>query len=482
MSRRGGWRWALALVTGALVTGLNAACGMVLGLDRFDRGDGSECWSKNAQGVACFKCDPKVEVELLNACTTRVGYPFDDRARIGDPEAGRPALPGVVDTSEMPQPPAGTATKLCRELTDHVYVVGSTAFKANGTLGKFANAIAGARIASFVYQEMRSCVGFDRVIGREKLYGVADYWAVPKAGAAPESGKCQFAVDVNEAADIGLTDVRGDRCSKGFVATPDIGVAYGPVQVFSFVTNARSTQEVLSAEAAYRIYGWAGGLGPPPWNEPTLVLKRNKWSGTQSALGGFIGLDAELWQGVSMPSGDDMLVALKSASQPERVIGILSGDIVDSLTDRSDLRLLAYQHTAQNLGFLPDSDRGSWDRRNVRDGHYALWQPLHMYTRYPGGVVPPPTMRVLAVLDGTKPIESFDDVGALKGGGLVPRCAMRVAHDEDGKLVPYRPESKCQCEFDAAAPSSGAACASCAGGAACPAGTTCAKGKYCEPN
>ena len=56
-------------------------------------------------------------------------------------------------------------------------------------------------------------------------------------------------------------------------------------------------------------------------------------------------------------------------------IGILASDVADSYRDR--LRILAYQDYGQRCAFTPDSSETSKDKRNVRDGHYPIFGPLH---------------------------------------------------------------------------------------------------------
>ena len=75
--------------------------------------------------------------------------------------------------------------------------------------------------------------------------------------------------------------------------------------------------------------------------------------------------------------------ALQQSDQPGKTIGISSSEIVD--INRDVMKALAYQHFKQTVGFYPDSDPGAFDRRNVRDGHYYMWIPLHVMVRTSAG-------------------------------------------------------------------------------------------------
>ena len=68
-----------------------------------------------------------------------------------------------------------------------------------------------------------------------------------------------------------------------------------------------------------------------------------------------------------------------SALSANNAVGILSTDFADSV--RGSLRILAFQDTGQLAGYYPDSSVTTRDKRNVRDGHYAIWGPLHLFTR-----------------------------------------------------------------------------------------------------
>lgn len=473
----------LVVACGAIV-----ACEAVLAIDDFSvvrDPSGDTCWVPDGSGHGnpCFSCDAGTQLELLNACTTRPSFWFDDRSRIPDHDAGRPPLPDAAVDETVHVAQASTGKPLCKDLPKTellpppVYVVGSTALSSERApaLARYAQALLQANKATIVYQRSPSCVGFAAIAGPVPLSGDAVYW--DRDG---KESTCSFD-DGKELAHIGLSDVGGDACQKGFSRPSDIEEALGPIQVFMFMTHKASSENVISREAAHRVYGWGGALPIPPWTVPGNILKRTILSGTQLLIARYIGLPAERWQGVSVASSGGVLGLIGPMVPPESAIAITSGDVADRPDRAFELRVLAYQHEGQHVGFLPDTDRESWDKRNVRDGHYVLWEPLHMFARAPGGVVPDAATRdTLNALRGTLRVGDFDPVPVLKLGGLIPRCAMSVDHDELGNLVPYRPTAPCHCAFEMAAPKSAMSCTACSAEGKCPSGTVCGYGGWCE--
>jgi hypothetical protein len=167
----------------------------------------------------------------------------------------------------------------------------------------------------------------------------------------------------------------------------------------------------------------------------------------------------------------NMLQAILTTPMPSVTIGFSSSEIVD--TNRDVMKTLAYQHYGQPVAFYPDSDPAALDRRNVRDGHYFMWMPLHALARTSAGdpvsVANPaldPTGSKKAARDAAvkrlvyvmvnreqAPLPAVDLFGALKRTGDVPQCAMHVQRAREGaELSPYTPSVACDCAFEAARP------------------------------
>jgi hypothetical protein len=73
-----------------------------------------------------------------------------------------------------------------------------------------------------------------------------------------------------------------------------------------------------------------------------------------------------------------------SAALANSAVGILSTDFADTV--RGKLRILAFQDTGQLSGYSPDSSANTRDKRNVRDGHYSIWGPVHFFAQVTGGI------------------------------------------------------------------------------------------------
>lgn len=65
-------------------------------------GDAANCENYDPKSGQCYPCEPKVDPQLLNACTDSKCIPFDDKARVPNlPADGK--LPPVPD---LPPPDA----------------------------------------------------------------------------------------------------------------------------------------------------------------------------------------------------------------------------------------------------------------------------------------------------------------------------------------------------------------------------------------
>jgi hypothetical protein len=116
------------------------------------------------------------------------------------------------------------------------------------------------------------------------------------------------------------------------------------------------------------------------------------------------------------------------------------------------INALAYQDDGQTCAYYPDSTATSGDKRNVRDGHYSIWGPLHIMTKLDGNGYPinPTAGDVIAYMTGTKtPPGGLELIPVLAHAGLIPTCAMRVRRtSEMGPLQSYAPERSCWCRYD----------------------------------
>jgi hypothetical protein len=148
--------------------------------------------------------------------------------------------------------------------------------------------------------------------------------------------------------------------------------------------------------------------------------------------------------------------------------------------------------TTEVCAFWPDTSAKSFDKRNVRDGHYPIWGPLHMIARVDGSGIPikAGANRFLSIVSGAETIKGVSLISTLATRSLVPNCAMRVTRKADGgELTRYAPERSCGCYFEekATGVSPPAGCKVCATNPECPS-TAPNRNKfegqtsgYCEP-
>ncbi len=141
-----------------------------------------------------------------------------------------------------------------------------------------------------------------------------------------------------------------------------------------------STEKSISAQAAYSVFGFGQASSQvPPWDQVASIFQRGPTSGTQAMIGA-----AD--PGRRWPRGTLSVVEVEHLEHDHRdrtgangtaaaanTIGVLAAEDADA--NRATLHELAYQHVGQHCGYLPDSAPNKFDKRNVRDGHYAILGP-----------------------------------------------------------------------------------------------------------
>jgi ABC-type phosphate transport system substrate-binding protein len=369
----------------------------------------------------------------------------------------------------------------CSALPNPVYVAGSSAVKP--FLAKVAMELAGlADPITVVYQGQGSCVGVQAMTGAAPgtITGTGMIWDDQGVEVA---GGCTLSLAGNEV-DIGVSDVFAESCS---LTIPD-GVKdfRGPVQAMTFVVPSSSTQTSISAEAAYLVMGLGENGDVSPWTDETQIQIRSETSGTQQMLSAAIKVPAARWLGVSN-SGSGVVItnlaAAATAGNAENALGIVATDVADK--NRATVRMLAYQHYDQTCGYWPDSTSNSFDKKNVRDGHYMVWGPLHMLARVTDEAVSNDSAKlIIDYMSGAIDPTGFDLIALEATSGVVPACAMRVSRTEEvGPLASFMPEKSCECHFvEAATGTVPSGCESCTTSSDCPNSAPACNYGFCEVN
>jgi ABC-type phosphate transport system substrate-binding protein len=369
----------------------------------------------------------------------------------------------------------------CSSLMSPVYVTGSTAAKP--LLAEIGRILAGETPpVSIVYLGQGSCTGVDAILNGTPIMGAGttalSYW-----DATGAEQKCDVATSTGGVvADVGISDVFATTCFQlpgGLPAT--VADTLGPVQTMTFVAPAGSPERSISAEAAYYVFGFGADSGVAPWTDETLIFHRDDQSGTQRMIATAIGVPPTKWKGVTATSSGDLLMRLMNASSAGPAIGILASDVAQD--NRPSVRVLAYQHFGQRCGYYPDSVEIFNDKANVRDGHYAIWGPLHLLARINslGYPVNPLAADVIGLLAGTTPAPPGLDLIMIEAQRhVVPQCAMHVRRVQElGPMMSFAPSGSCGCYYEKVA-NNGTTCQPCSAPLDCPSSAPVCSYGYCE--
>lgn len=209
-------------------------------------------------------------------------------------------------------------------------------------------------------------------------------------------------------------------------------------------------------------------MRPAPWTDPRQFFIDS--SDTRHVASSAIGADPDAWWGTA-----GRLVPLPGVN-PEAEIGVLSTIAYDET--RGLLTALAFQQRGQTAGYLPDTGPTTFDKVNLRDGHYPIWSPSHLVTALDsGGSMTPAAAAVILPLVVPRPSQGLlDDIIA---SGDVPQCAMQVSRDTAGALAPTAPPILCGCYFDQKT-TGHTSCQSCVATQSCPASAQACNYGYCE--
>lgn len=365
----------------------------------------------------------------------------------------------------------------CNTLPGSTYITGSSAVKPfMAGLGK---ALSGT--TTLIYKSQGSCVGVDAVLSSTKITGTASYW-----DAAGVEKTCN--VDpAGVVVDIGVSDVFATSCPGVSALPAGVGDFFGPNQVMELVVPTASSQASISAEAAYFVFGFGKAGMVTPWLDDSQIFVRSPTSGTQQMIARAITVPAEKWKGVSLAKSGDVLTSVATSVSPEAAIGILAADVADA--NRDKVKTLAFEAFKQKTcGYWPDSTATSFDKRNVRDGHYPIWGPLHFFANVGANNVPtkPDAANLIGYFTGKVPVPAGVNLLDLEiSAHTVPACAMKVQRaTELGDVSSFTPTEACGCYFESKlnGNSPAAGCTACTKDAECGGAATHCRYGYCEAN
>jgi hypothetical protein len=403
------------------------------------------------------------------------GAPVDSGA--GTDDAGDDAA--IIDAAPPdtgPPPPPGCSTLTVGPASGaalpstFIYATGSTAIQPY--VARVAQVLENLNIATVVYLGSGSCVGVSTMLDDLPLKNAgstATYYD-PNLSASGEVQQGTCTVDTARAPDLGISDVFPTTCEPQLATSglpSNLGLFSGPVQTMEFVVPVTSTQTSISNEAAYMVWGFGAGSGVAPWTDPNFLLQRSATSGTENMIGAAINLppSAYVWFGVKNGSSTNIVTDITNVNKSlyidggpgatkanvESTLGILASDVADA--NRQVLKPLAFQDIGQSCGWFPDSTQSSFDKQNVRDGHYPIWGPSHFlaFVDTNGNPINANVKTLIDALNGenTQVLATLDVVAFYASSHIVPTCAMHVARASDGQdYAAFAPPTSCSCYYD----------------------------------
>lgn len=352
---------------------------------------------------------------------------------------GYPRAAGAIDCTDLPNPlfvqsgdtQEALVKRLGRALRDNTNHPISLVYRLTGTCS----------LASGFYTATKV------VTSMSYLPSVAEDndWAPTEPALTcdvdPDEG-----VDVDVA--IGATFI--ESCDLG---APPAGVALipGPVQAYLFAVPKLSSQTALTAGEGYMVFGHGENGDIVPWDDETQLFIRTTTKSTLLTSMAALDVPVNKAKGIRFDFSSEVVNALTGSVAPEKAIGILGCEVYDR--HRDTLNALAFKAFGQKYAYYPDKTSSSFDKQNVRDGHYTPWSPTVYLTRVDESddIVDPDAAYLIDMVLGraVSPAPSFSALDSVVEVGLVPSCAMKVQRALEGApLAPFDPPEPCHCYFE----------------------------------
>jgi len=359
-----------------------------------------------------------------------------------------------------------------------IYGSGGSAVTAD--LQKVATALSGlSSPITILYSDPSACPGFTGFLNGN-VTGTFKYWTadgVQHTCNPPLTGQ---AVDF---AHMGNT---AEFCPNVTVSS-DVGDFTGPIQTLNIVAVPSSSQQAISAEALYFIYGFGATGQAAPWTNPAHIVQRSPTSFAQLFLAAAIGVPYSAFKG-GVTAADQATVISNivtfGATSAEDPLGFVSGSAADKAAGLGQIKTLAYKAKGQLVAYWPDSTPTALDKVNVRTGQYGLWTPGHFFARInptTKAIVNADVANLIGWYNGTvAPPSGIDVVGLTIDAGDIPQCAMRVTREGTyGAISSWAPPEPCGCYFEKRATGK-TACTACSADSNCSAPNPKCRSGYCE--
>jgi hypothetical protein len=302
----------------------------------------------------------------------------------------------------------------------------------------------------------------------------------PKTSASPT---CDPSAGTPFPVDLAIGAAFLSSCPTLAAKPANVTVVDGPVQAYGFIANNNSSQVAITAEEGYFSWGFVEGTGEAaPWTVQNLRFRRGDTASTTLCTAAAIGLKAGQMKSAAASQTSLILrAAIEQAADQQAAIGVLGVDIYDS--DRSKVKWLAFKGFGQRYAYYPDSTRDSFDKKNVRDGHYLPWSPAQYIYLTDGAADPQPTdakvKRFVDLVFGRTKEKDVNGLDAVLQNGLVPQCAMKVTRASEGADLSLLDHPQpCGCYFEKNVTNGATTCIACSDDGPC-GGGKCRFG-FCE--
>jgi hypothetical protein len=336
-----------------------------------------------------------------------------------------------------------------------------------------------------IYRTAGTCTVRDDLFQARKIAANTNLFYPPSTAEDPAwdpskpSAQCTVDGDAGGLAiDLGIGATFLSSCSTA--APPaGIGLTTGPVMGYGFIVPKASTQRAITAEEGYFVFGFGDLSQAPPWTDHLFMFTRPATKSTALSLAACIGVPAGKLQGVPYDKSAEVLNAVAISTNPEKTIGLMGIEIYDN--NRDKVSLLAFKAFKQRYAYFPDSTPTSFDKRNLRDGHYVPWAPTIYITAADANNVPTNANAKLFIdlVLGNTTLPGVDGLVAGIKNGLVPDCAMGVTRAYDGgDLSLYSPAAPCGCYYESKVPNGSSTCTPCTDDTPCNGGKC--RFNFCE--
>jgi hypothetical protein len=259
-----------------------------------------------------------------------------------------------------------------------------------------------------------------------------------------------------------------------------------------------SGARAISANEAYFVLGFSQGGGVTPWSDPTQIFLPGEYSEEQTLLSYYVNVPPSGMLGIdeTLNGGDLGVLSALEATPNGAALGLVSDTFYDQ--HRDELAALAFRVFGQYSAYYPDFNSypnttntpsltlDTFEKQNVRDGHYPMWTYLHAIaaSSSPGTATSRGAQTFGLFLTGRVASgnagSSYDVTQGAIDSQLIPQCAMHVSRVvEAGDLSPYSDPSPCNCFFESNVTSNATGCVPCSRSSQCNQNQVCSFG-FCE--